>query len=268
MLRNYFIIAWRNLWRHQVYGFINLAGLATGMAVSILILLFVAHELTYDRFHTHGNRLFRTLAQINHGGNTMQAMSMSAPFGPAMQQGIPEVRGVVRLREDRRVVVKTDLQHRFFEDKFIFADSSLFTVFSFPLRQGNARTALSRPGTVIITERMARKYFGDENPLGKTLTYNNKHLFEITGLAQNPPSNSTLNFDFVGSFPSLALVEKGEQGFISDDDGIPYHQSHLGPGSYVTYFLLDNPASAAKVEQTIPKLLNQTNNQDNKEQYK
>ncbi len=268
MLRNYFIIAWRNLWHHKVYGFINLAGLAMGMTVSILILLFVAHELTYDQFHARADRLFRTLIQANYGGNKVQMMGMSAPFGPAVQRAIPEVRGVVRLREARRVVVKTDLQHRFFEDKFIFADSSLFTVFSFALRLGDARTALSRPGTVVITERMAQKYFGDENPIGKTLTYDNKHTFEITGLAQNPPSNSTLDFDFVGSFPSLAMVEKGEQGFISDDDGIPYHQNHLGVGSYVTYFLLDKPTSAAKVEQTIPRMLNQTNNQNTNDQYK
>lgn len=267
MLRNYFIIAWRNLWRHKVYGFINLAGLASGMAVSILILLFVAHELTYDRFHPHADRLFRPIAKINFGGNLAQAMSMSAPFGPAVQRAVPEVQATVRLREARRVVVKTSPQRYFFEEKFIFADSSLFTAFSFPLQQGNIRTALSRPGTVVITERMARKYFGAENPIGKTLLYDNKHTFEITGLAQNPPSNSTLDFDFVGSFPSLVAVEKGEQSVIADDDGIPYQQSRLGTGSYVTYFLLDKPGSAAKVEQSIAKLLQQTENYNPSEQY-
>ncbi len=249
MLRNYFTIAWRNLWRHKVYGFVNLAGLASGMAVSILILLFVAHELTYDQFHTKADRIFRVIAKINYGGNMAQAMGMSARFGPAVQQAVPEVQGVVRLREARRVVVKTSPQHRFFEDKFIFADSALFTVFSFALKQGDIRTVLSRPGTVVITERMAQKYFGNENPIGKTLSYDNKHTFEITGLAQNPPSNSTLDFDFVGSFASLVQVEHGENSFISDDDGIPFQQSRVGTGSYATYFLINAPTSTAKVEQ-------------------
>ncbi len=267
MLRNYFIIAWRNLWRHKIYGFVNLAGLASGMAVSILILLFVAHEFTYDRFHAKAERIYRAVAKINYGGNMVQMMGMSAPFGPTVQRAVPEVQGVVRLREARRVVVKTNPQHLFFEDKFIFADSSLFTVFSFVLKQGNAQTALSRPGTVIITERMAQKYFGNENPIGKTLTYNNKNTFEITGIAQNPPSNSTLDFDFVGSFSSLAQVEKGENSFISDDDGIPYLQKHLGSGSYVTYFLLNAPSSSAKVEQSILKLLQRTNSHNKDEQF-
>jgi putative ABC transport system permease protein len=267
MLRNYFTIAWRNLWRHKVYGFVNLAGLASGMAVSILILLFVAHELTYDRFHTQADRIFRIIAKINYGDNMAQAMGMSARFGPAVQQAVPEVQGVVRLREARRSVIKTDPQHRFFEDKFIFADSSLFTVFSFALKQGDIHTALSRPGTVVITERMAQKYFGNENPIGKTLTYDNQHTFEITGLAQNPPSNSTLDFDFVGSFASLAQVEKGENSFISDDDGIPFLQNHLGTGSYVTYFQLNASTSAVKAEQSILKFLQQTNNHNPNEQY-
>ncbi|QMU31206.1 ABC transporter permease [Adhaeribacter radiodurans] len=267
MLRNHLIIAWRNLWRHKIYGFTNLAGLASGLAVSILILLFVAHELTYDRFHTQAERIYRVVAKINYGGNMLQMMGMSAPFGPAVQRAVPEVQGVVRLREARRIVVKADPQHRFFEDKFIFADSSLFTVFSFVLKQGNARTVLSRPGTVVISDRMAHKYFGDANPIGKTLTYDNKHTFEITGLAQNPPSNSTLDFDFVGSFSSLAQVEKGENSFISDDDGIPYLQNHLGSGSYVTYFLLNASTSQAKVEKSILKLLQKTNSYNKEEQY-
>ncbi|MBC7919538.1 MAG: ABC transporter permease [Ferruginibacter sp.] len=267
MLRNYFTIALRNLWRNKVYGLINIAGLATGMAVSILILLFVAHEFTFDRFHTQSSRIYRVFARLDYGGNPMQMTGMSAQFGPTMKRANPGVVNFVRTREPRRVVVKSDRRHRFFEGKFLFADGTLFSVFSFNLLRGDRSRALNSPLTVVLTERMAQRYFGNEDPIGKTIAYDNQYAFVVTGIAQNPPSNSTIDFDFVGSFSSLATVERGERGIIADDDGIPYTQTHVGAGSYVTYLLLNSPASVSKVERTIPRLVKQSGREADQAQF-
>lgn len=268
MLRNYLIITFRNLWRHKLYGMLNIVGLATGMAVSILILLFVAHEFTYDQFHAKAPHIYRSLARLNFSGNKVQTTSMSAKFGPVIKAANPGILNFVRMREARRIVVKGDDQHRFFEPNFIFADSSLFSVFSFKLCHGNARTALARPGTVVISEAMAHKYFGEINALGKILTYDNKHTFVVTGVFQNIPSNSTIAFDFAGSFASLPAVEQAEAGgIIDDDDGIPYNQEAIGAGNYTTYFLLRPDVSATHVQATIAKVVKQSGREGGNESF-
>ncbi len=266
MFRNYLTVALRNLWRSKMYSFINIIGLAMGMAVSILILLFVAHEFSFDRFHVHADHTYRSLGRINYGGQNMQNISMSAQFGPAIKRANPEVSAFVRVYPSSRKVVQSDARHRFFEEQVIFADPSLLSVFSFPLLEGNPETALYRPNTVVITPAMARKYFGTTRPMGKTLVYDRQHLLEVTGVVQAPPSNSTIDFDFVVSFSSLAAIERTQNHFIKDDE-IPYNVQHVGFGSYRTYLLLKPNASVSKVEKTIPRLMKQSGMMDKDTQF-
>jgi putative ABC transport system permease protein len=255
MFSNYLKIAWRNLLRNKVYSAINIGGLAVGLAVSLLILLFVIHEQNYDRFHTNADRIFRVYGQTHFGGQDMNTDRMSARFGPAVQAGVPGVLANVRIgTTPGRVVVKTGPDRRYFEDKFILADPSLLTVFSFPLVRGDGGTSLTRPMTVLLTERSAGRYFGRENPIGKTITVNSKLRFEVTGILKNPPSNSTIQFDFVASLASYTALERIREGLIADDDAALNNQ-RIQFGNFQTYFLVQSPAVVARIARVLPGLV-------------
>ncbi|WP_018622475.1 ABC transporter permease [Spirosoma luteum] len=255
MLRNYLKIAFRQLLRNRLYSLLNIGGLGIGIAASLMILLFVVHERTYDRFHTHPEQLFRVHSLFHFGEQTMQSDRMSARFGPAIQEANAGVLNVVRIGTPRsRVVIKTTPERLFFEDKFIMADPSFLTVFSFPLLTGSAKTALTRPLTVLLTERTAKRYFGREDPIGKTITFNNKLRFEVTGILKNPPSNSTIQFDFVASLKSDPAVERLREGFINDDD-VSLNSQYIQGGAYQTFFRLRSPADTANILRTLPALI-------------
>jgi putative ABC transport system permease protein len=256
MLRNYLKIAFRNLLKNKVFSFINIAGLAIGMAVCMLILLYVSHELSYDQFHQHGKNIFGTQVKMKFGSNEVQFNMVSKNFGNAVKQASPEVVNYARLGSPFQddVVIKSDNDHRFFERKFYFSEPSLFNVFSFNFIQGNPKTALAEPNTVVINEAMAHKYFGNTDPVGKTITYNKKDIMTITGVFRNLPTNSSLQLDFIGSLATFDAIMKRDraQNYESDD--------LVGTGSYQTYFLLDKPESEARVEKLIPKILTKDEN--------
>ncbi len=242
MLLNYLTIAFRALLKNKVYTFINLFGLAAGLTVSILIMLFVSHEWNYDRFHTQHNRLYRMLGQVNYGGHDMQILSMSGAFGPALKEQLAGVEDFVRLRDPGRVIIESDDDHRFFENKFLFVDPSFLTVFSFPLTSGRAESLNDR-WKVMLTEEAALRYFGHTQVIGKTITYNKTHVFEIAGIVRQAPSYSTIQFDFIASFVSLGEIEEEKQQFTNE---------HIQLGAYTTYLLLEQGYAAADVEAGIP----------------
>ncbi|MBC3785948.1 ABC transporter permease [Spirosoma utsteinense] len=255
MLRNYLKIAFRNLVKNKTYSSINIGGLALGIAVSLLILLFVIHERTYDHFHANADRIFRVYSKMKFGEQEMQSERVSARFGLAVQEANAGVLDMVRVATTPgRVVIKTSPERKFFEDKFILADPSFLTVFSFPLVDGSAQTALLRPMTVLLTERTAERYFGHEDPVGKTITYNNKLRFEVTGVLKNPPSNSTVQFDFVASLKSHPAIERIQNQFIKDDEVALLNQRVQG-GSFRTYFLLNSSADTGRILRTLPGLV-------------
>lgn len=251
MLKNYLKIAFRNLLKNKIFSIINIAGLAIGMAVCMLILLYVSHELSYDKFHRKGKNIFHTLVKMKFGANEVQFNMVSKNFGNAVKQANPEVEDFARVGSPFQddVVIKSDENHKFFERKFVFSEPSLFNIFSINLLHGNPKTALAEPNTVVINEIMAEKYFGNADPIGKTIVYNKKDILKITGVFKKLPTNSTLDFDFIGSFLTYDAMMKRDrgQGYESDD--------LVGTGSYQTYFLLINPESVAKVEKIIPKVL-------------
>jgi putative ABC transport system permease protein len=244
MLYNYLVVAFRSLLKNKLYTLLNLVGLSSGIAVSVLIMLVVSHEYSYDRFHTKEDRIFRMKAKVKWGEQEVQMMAMSAPFGPLLHQERPEVENFVRVREAGRVIVSSDEQHRYFESNFVFADSSLFSVFSFSLIRGSQQ-ALAIPGKVFISESTARRYFNTTDAIGKSLLYNKEYSLEIAGIFSDLPSNSTLQFDFIGSFPSLGQIPEEQQQFTHDRASL---------GAYITYLLLKPGASSAEIEKAIPAL--------------
>jgi len=199
MIRNYFKIAFRNIIRHKAFATINIAGLAIGMTCSIFILLWVQNELSYDRFHKNANEIYR----ITANAGDFNAAVNCAGMPPELKIKIPAIKNYVRLSHPSTNVFETGT--RKFEEKNVFyADSTFLQVFSFSLVKGNPETALMRPDAVLITENMAKKYFGGENPLGKTLKKNNGENITITGVVANIPSNSHLQFDFILPISAIA----------------------------------------------------------------
>lgn len=269
MLRNYFLTAFRALWRSKLYSALNIGGLALGLAVSLLILLFVVHEVTYDRFHAQADRIFRVYGKFKYGEQEIQTPAMSAAFGPAVKRANPDVVEFARTGSQfGQAIIGSSPDRKGYETGFLFADPSFLTVFSFPLHSGDARTALTRPMTVLLTERMAEKYFGRENPVGKTLTLNNQHRFEITGVLKNPPSNSSLDFSFVASMLSHPVVERGSDRSIKDDE-LSFNNPRVQLGAFQTYFLLKNPEAVGRVGRSVAALVKATGggNEDSKTSF-
>jgi len=200
MLKNYFKIAFRNITRHKAYAAINISGLAIGMASSILILLWVQNELSYDRFHKNADQVYR----ITCNASDFKAAVNPAGMPAGLKAQMPEIKNFARLSHPATILLETG--NRKFEEKGAFyADSTFLEVFSFPLIKGSAATALQRPDAILITAAMATKYFGTEEAVGKTLRKDNGGNVTVTGVLANIPSNSHVQFDFI--LPMSAVMQ-------------------------------------------------------------
>jgi putative ABC transport system permease protein len=258
MLQNYIIIALRNLLRHKTFSLINILGLATGMAVTLLIVLYVAHEYSYDHFHQKGNRIVKANYKHQAGNESYSVPWMSYRFGEAVKNACPEVEDFARFKEPGfgSKLVQSDSQHKFFEPGFAFADKGFMRLFSFDFLQGDPKTALSRPFTILLTEQTARKYFGDAHPIGKTLVYDKQYTFEVVGILRNLPPNSSIQFDFLADLTSYRSIErKIYEKFMSAQEIEKQFERVGASGGYSTYFLLHPQALASRVAQKIPSLL-------------
>jgi putative ABC transport system permease protein len=202
MYRHYLKNVWRHFKRHKGYSFINISGLAIGLACFILILIYVRDELSYDRYHKNATRIYRLAFTENREYKTVNYPITSGGIAPALIAEVPDVLNAVRfMRPYDQLVTWRDRQ--FYEERIFYADASVFDVFSFSLIQGDAKTALAEPGTVVITRDMARKYFGDEDPMGKVLTLGAGRDFTVTGVLRGIPRNSHFRFDMLFSMKSL-----------------------------------------------------------------
>ncbi len=208
MWKNYLKIAWRNALREKGYAAINIFGLAVGLAFCTLIFLYVRDERTYDRFHTKADRIYRIQeATINSDGSISSGShTLQIPLGPALKADIPEIVQYVRFVPERHYVRAAGASADAIEEDVLFADPSVLQVFTFPLRHGNPATALAGLDGVVLTESMARKYFGEDNPTGKILQIRLDQTFEdfvVTGVAEDVPGNSTIRFGILLSFQKL-----------------------------------------------------------------
>ncbi len=200
MLLNYFKIAFRNIRRHKGHSIVNILGLAVGLACVILISMIIKNELSYDQFHEKKDRIFRVFIENNQVGKKVESAPVMLPFAPAAKAAIPEIEEAVRTSQGG--VLCSYNEKRFYEP-ILYVDNKFFYLFSFPFAKGDEAHALNNPNTVVISQRIADKYFGTENPLGKSLVFDNKNAFIITGIVHDLPSNSHLKADVFASFSSL-----------------------------------------------------------------
>jgi putative ABC transport system permease protein len=247
MIRNYLTIALRNFLRHKSFTFINLLGLSIALACAMLTYLFVDEEFNFDSFHTKKDRIFRTVLVENNAKRNANEYQVTHPYplGPAMNEDLPEIEAFVRLSFPVTKFVKSrDVVN---EESFLFADSSLFRVFSFPLLYGNPDQVLTRPNTVAISEQMARKYFGDTNPLGQTLDIRLGDAFEgyeITAVFEEIPSNSTIRSDFF--LPMLKETLGKDRNYIKNPEVNLWYVS-----SYQTIVLLKEKAVVESMDEKL-----------------
>jgi putative ABC transport system permease protein len=192
MLKNYFKIAIRNLRRHKTYSFINIFGLSIGIACTLFMMMWVVDELSWDKFHKNADVLFRIEQdQPNPQGNFHVNLT-PFPMGPALKEEIPEVANSTRMVFPGTILMRSD-EKLFYENNAVIVEPAYLEMFSFPLIKGNIKTVLNDPTSIVLTEDVAEKYFGNENPIGKNLLVNTKYNFTVSGIMRKLPSNTYLN---------------------------------------------------------------------------
>ena len=228
MIRNYIKVALRHLLRNKGITAINISGLAIGMACCILIVLFIKHELSYNRFHANAEGIYRLNSQIKGNGGDIGEMSITQ-FGaaPNLKRELSRVKDAVRFYEVNEVVISAN-NEEFRQQNTVFADEGFFRMFSFPLVSGNPATALKDPYTVVLTERTAKKYFGNENPIGKVIRIQDDYDCTVSAVAKDLPSNSDLRFEVLMPF-STFLQNSAKVGNKPEDIwfGFTSNQTYL-----------------------------------------
>ena len=209
MIKNYFKIAFRNLLKYKGYSFINILGLAIGIACCLLILLFVQDELNYDKYNEKADRIYRVAVYGHLGTSEFNSAVSATPLAETLLRDYPEVETAVRLRSFGYPVVRYK-DKVFSEERFYWADSTFFNVFTVEFIKGNPGKALVEPRNVVITESMMKKYFGDEEPIGKIINLNNKQDYKVTGVIKDFPENSHFHFDFLASLTNTNSAKRTE----------------------------------------------------------
>lgn len=251
MIKNYIKIAWRNLVRQRLYSLINISGLAVGLAVCMLIMLYVVHEHSYDRFHTNAKRIYMLTTHFKMQGQEVNMEHMSFASGPIAKQTAPGVEDYMRVRSVYKpAIVQSPNKEggNFSEPKMMFADTGFFNFFSFNLISGSAGNVLTKPFSLVISQNMAKKYFGTQDPVGKTLKIktDSTYTYVITGIAANAPSNSSIDFDFLASNASLKMMKEAE----------PFLRSQqLQGGAFTVYLLLKQPEDSLQVRRAMQSVI-------------
>ncbi|MDJ1481587.1 ABC transporter permease [Cytophagaceae bacterium YF14B1] len=240
MLQNYLTIALRNLWRNKAFSAINIFGLAIGIATCLLITLYVLDELSYDRHFSKADRIYRMGFSGKFNGQVLDATALGAPLARQMRVDYPEVEESTRLRVSGNPFV-TYGNRTFKEDKFVYVDSNFFQVFDIPFLKGDPKTALSQPNTMVITQAIARKYFGNQDPMGKMLqlkSWNN--TYKVTGVIEKVPANTHFHFDL---FATMLNHEDAKQQIFANFN-------------FPTYIVLKKGYDYKQLEAKLPTIVN------------
>jgi putative ABC transport system permease protein len=216
MIKNYFKTAWRNMMRNKTSSFINVAGLSIGIACVLMIVIYIQNELSYDKFHKDADRIFQVTLKGNMGGQEFWAGNTPPPVGKALVTNFPEIESYTRFYKARDIVVRYgsgNSAEKFFTEKNIIGvDSNFLQFFGFKMLEGDPATVLLKPGSVVVTAAIAKKYFGIgpnnyQEAIGQTIVLNeNKNPFTVTGVLENIPSQSSIQFDIlmpVADFPAV-----------------------------------------------------------------
>jgi putative ABC transport system permease protein len=252
MIKNYFKIAFRNLWRHKVFSFINIMGLTVGMTACFLIFLYVKFEMSYDSFHTKADRIYRVVSDIKTPTEVIHASGPAWAVAPNAKDEFPEVESFVRVSNNNLLVRKGDI--KFQEENSLFADSAFFHVFDFKLLKGNPQTALKDQFSIVFSETAAKKYFGKTDPMGQTLLVTGDAFpAKVTGIMKDIPENSQIKADMLISMSTL--TQKFNQGLDSQ-------WSNYGSSAYL---LLKPGTNAKALEKKFPAFLERRNGTEMKE---
>ena len=241
MFINYLKTALRNCWKEKGYAFLNILGLSTGLACSILILLWVQDEINYDSFHAQGKQLYQVKEHQHYDGQEIFTTNATpGPLAEALEREFPEIAYATRLTwEVEELFSFGEESHK---EKGRYGDANLFRIFSFPFAQGGPATVLDDPSSMVISESMAQKYFGDEDPIGKTFKVNNQRDYTVQGVFQNIPNNSSLHFDYI--LPIENYVKENQ--WIED----------WGNNNVRTYVMLHENTTEEAVEAKIKDFVN------------
>jgi putative ABC transport system permease protein len=252
MLRNYVVTAWRHMLRQKGHALINVAGLAIGLAAFSVIALWVRHELSFDRFHEKASRIYRVSERRRFPDFIQTGYRTPGPLAPELRNGVPEIEEVARVAwTGERVIRYQDRIH--YEREVLTVDPEFFTLFSFSFVKGRPETALPGPFSMVITESTARKYFGDDDPLGKTLGLDNRMEFTVTGVVGDAPSNSHLQFGMIVPFEVVKQL-----GWAADDWDF---------SMALTYITLRPGTDRGKLEQKISGIVRSRNPDTTTEQF-
>ncbi|HEX6225778.1 MAG TPA: ABC transporter permease [Chryseolinea sp.] len=232
MFKNYFITSVRSLMRSKGFSMINIIGLAVGLATFSLISFYVYHELSFDRYHKNAERIVRVVENLRTENELLLQSTSSPPMGPRLKKDFPEVENFVRL-QNWSLLVQRD-GNAYYEPDCYIADSTVFDIFSFNLLAGDRKTALREPKSVVLTASLARKYFGEGDPLGQTLKFDNDN-YKVTGVMEDVPANSHFRFSCLISFSTWSQYNK-------DNENRQWFWN-----GFHTYLLLNDAAAADKV---------------------
>ncbi len=245
MISNYLKIAWRGFRKNKLYSIVNIAGLTTGLTACLLIGLYIWNELTYDQFHVNADRIVRVTSDLSISGSRNQFAQTGSKVGPQFERTFPQVERYVRTMKDALSVSAG--QESFEESGVLYADAGFFHVFSFPLLKGNPHTVLDAPRKVVLSETAAKRYFGDTDPVGKTLRFNGgERVYEITGVAADAPLNSQIQYDLVVSFTSLNIA--GTEIWSS--------------ANYITYLLLRDAGAIGGLATAVTDYMKEVNRRE------
>ena len=204
MFKNYQKTTLRNLMRNKFYSLINIVGLAIGITACILIMLYVQSEMSYDKYHENADRIYRVNLNAVLSDDNINQPVTNPPLARAMQNEIPEVEEAVRLTNFSQPVIRHN-DDVFNETRWYFADPNFFKVFSATFINGSPENGLDQPNTVVLTETTAKRYFGKENPVGQSLTWDNDRDYQVTGVVKDFPENSHIKPDFLASMKGHKL---------------------------------------------------------------
>jgi putative ABC transport system permease protein len=242
MFRNYFLMAFRNLKKHRTYTLINVFGLALGLSATILILLYLQFEISYDRFHENAETIYRVcIRHLREGMSEGETHVYTPPIGPDMKKDFPEVEDFVRMSTLRVAYLNVD-NRAFKVEDIRYASPGLFEVFSFKLKSGDPQKALADPFSIVLSERTAERIFGSKDPIGETIQIGAEDLYKITGIVENPPSNSSIQFNALISFETLYA-----RPIMAMDWN--------GGNQIITYVKLGKNATTSSVEEKFPDFL-------------
>src|ERR1700754_5079566 len=205
MIKNYLRSAWRNIARHRFISFINIFGLTIGITCCLLITAYIINELSYDKFNANADRTYRVtrIFYSRNGEENLHLSAVAPPFGPLLKNAFPDIEKVTRVLPNNSIIFKYK-EKLFNEKNGAFADENFFDVFSLNITNGDKKTALNDPYSVMLTDEIAKKYFGNEDPINKTIILDNiKHEFKVTGIFEPMPENAHMHPNILVSFNTL-----------------------------------------------------------------